>query len=105
MQHTKRARKGRTLLTAEQQAEHDAKILENFNERHPVGSVVWYWHTLKPGSEVTETTVTRPAALMPSGEPVTFVEGVRGCVSIWNITEPKEAQRAHVQFKQSRAAQ
>lgn len=84
-------------LTPEQHAEHDRKITDDFNRAHPVGSACWYWTTL-PLGPVRETRVRGEAFVAESGEHVCFVEGVGGYVSIWHVTEPKEAQRGHVRF-------
>lgn len=99
MTRTQRARKGRTLLTPEQQAEHDRQIVANFNAKYPVGTEVWYWETLKPGSAVLETTIRSGAFFLPSGQPCCRVAGVSGGVSIWHINEPNEEQRPHLEVK------
>lgn len=90
-------RRRKQRLTPEQQAEHDQRITDDFNRAHPVGSPCWYWSTL-PFGPVRETRVRGEAFVACSGEHVCFVEGVSGYVSIWHVTEPKEAQRQHVQF-------
>ena len=95
MQTVERRRKQR--LTPEQQAEHDQRITDDFNRAHPVGSECWYWSTL-PFGPVRETRVRHEAFISDSGEHVCFLDGVSGYVSIWHVTEPKEAQRQSVKF-------
>src|SRR5688572_733300 len=94
-----RAKKGRTLLSPEQSHERDAKLIADFDSSHPVGSNVWYWTSL-PFGPVRETTVRRSACIMPSGEPVCFVDGVSGCVSIWHISAVDESRRSQINFVQ-----
>lgn len=99
MTRTQRVRKGRTLMTPEQQAEHDRQIVANFNAKYPVGTAVWYWETLMPGTPVLETMITGPAGTAPNGDAVCFVDGVSGWVSIWHVQEPNESQRPHLEIK------
>jgi hypothetical protein len=91
------ANRSKQRLTPEQQAEHDQRITDDFNRAHPVGSPCWYWVSL-PFGPVRETRVRTAAMVACCGHHVCFVDGVAGYVSIWHVTEPKEAQREHVSF-------
>ncbi len=91
------AKRRKQRLTPEQQAEHDQRITDDFNRAHPVGSACWYWSSL-PSGPVLQTCIRGPAFVSDAGEHVCWVYGVSGYVSIWHVTEPKEAQREHVSF-------
>lgn len=88
-------------MTPQQRADHEAQILADFNQRFPVGSIVWYWVTM-PHGPVQETRIQQPFFMLPScfpdgsnsGHPVTFVKGRRGYVSGWHIHEVDESRRA-----------
>jgi site-specific DNA-cytosine methylase len=92
--NTKRRRQ---KLTFEQQAAHDAKILEYFNRAFPVGATVWFWKTL-PFGPVQETSVRGEAFWADSGEPVCFLKGISGYVSIWHVQSVDESGRGDLTF-------
>jgi len=91
------ARRRRQLLTPDQRAQHQRRTLDDFDRRHPVGSAVWYWSRL-PFGPVRETRIREPAYTDCAGQPCCMVDGVRGGVSIFHVTEPKESQREYVRF-------
>jgi hypothetical protein len=72
-------------MTTEQQAEHDQRTIDAFNKHYPVGSECLYWEKLPFGPK-KETRIRQAAFTAASGQPVCFVEGVDGHVSIFHIT-------------------
>ena len=92
--HTKRRRQ---LLTPQQQAAHSQRILDEFNTRFPVGTRVWFWKSF-PFGPVCETHVREAAFIADSGEPVCFVQGIHGYVSIWHVQEIDESRRNDLRF-------
>ena len=92
-----RAKKGRTLLSPEQAAANDAKMIADFDAQFPIGKNVWYW-TVLPFGPVRETQIREAAWILPSGQPVCMVKGVSGSVSIWHIQEVDESRRKDVEF-------
>lgn len=92
-------RKRRQILTPEQRAEHDQQSVDGWNARFPVGTTVWYWHSL-PFGPVTETTVRADAFIAYSGEPVCFLKGISGYVSVFHVFPPDEARREHLKPRQ-----
>lgn len=97
----KRNRKGMTRFTPEQQAEHDKKIIADFDRRFPVGSRIWFWTSL-PSGPVLETTIQRGAFVARSGDVVCFLDNFSGFVSIWFVQEIDESRRADLQFVEAR---
>jgi len=89
-------KKGRMLMTPDQERDHNQSIIDNFDERHPVGSRAWYWTALVPGSQVYETTIQHAAWLTCAGEIVTMLTGIRGYVSVWHVEPINEDQRLDV---------
>ena len=82
-------KKSRTRMTPAQQAEHDQRTIDEFNRDFPVGSECVYWDSL-PFGPSKETRIRQAAFMSSSHEPVCFVEGVSGYVSIFHITRLRE---------------
>ena len=93
-----RAKRRQQLLTPDQQAEHDQKIVDEFNARFPVGTRVWYWKTL-PFGPVVETTVRGPAFTSDAGLSVCFLTGISGYVSTMHVREIDESRRQDLNFE------
>jgi len=84
-------------MTPEQRAKHDRDVIENFDREFPVGTVVWFWTTL-PMGPVKETKIRGGVLIADSGQPVCFVKGVAGYVSIYHIFPVDEARRPYLTF-------
>ncbi len=84
-------------MTPEQQAEHGAKMLAEFDRRCPVGTKVWYY-TILPFGPVKETTVQKKAWLLKDNHPVCKLRGISGGVSIFHIFAIDESRRTSIQF-------
>ena len=64
--------KARTKRSPKQDREHGEKACRELNERHPVGSTVWYWTSL-PFGPVKETTVRRdPVRAARTSHPIPY---------------------------------
>lgn len=72
--------------------EHHARI---FNQRHPVGSPVWY-RPFYTNTLVYEATVSEPAFLSLSGEVVVGLAEVPGCVPLRLVKPVLEDRRNEV---------
>jgi hypothetical protein len=85
------AKRRRQLLTPAQAAEHAQKIVDEFNQRFPVGSRIWFFRTL-PFGPVVETTVRGEAFTSDSGHAVAFLQGISGfvyCLHVWPVDESR----------------
>ncbi|MFA5123023.1 hypothetical protein [Zavarzinia sp.] len=59
--------------------------VENFNLKHPVGTLVRYWRGAREGQPSGEGPTTYAAELMGGHTGVVWIEGCRGCIALSHV--------------------
>lgn len=75
----------------ERLAQFQQKIMDAFNNLHPVGTQVAYWRGMKEGPPSGCGKTRTPAQLLSGETAVVWIEGCSGAIAISHIEVQKEA--------------